>query len=69
MILQQLNPLNLAPGIEGKYMTAAELSSVVDDDPAIITQELADHQFYISYDFNPIDNIRFHGPHIPIRTG
>ncbi|ODN01041.1 L-ascorbate oxidase, partial [Orchesella cincta] len=64
----QLNPLNLAPGIEGKYMTAAELSSVEDDDPEIITQELADHQFYISYDFNPIDNIRFHGPHVPIRT-
>ncbi len=59
----------MAPGVEGKYMTAAELSSVEDDDPEIITQEIADHQFYISYDFNPIDNIRFHGPHVPIRTG
>ena len=49
-------------------MTAAELSSVQDDDPEIIEREIPDHQFYLSYDFNPIDNIRFHGPHIPIRT-
>ena len=54
--------------LPGKYMTVAELSSITDDDPEIIEKEKADHQFYLSYDFNPIDNIRFHGPHIPIRT-
>lgn len=65
----QLNPLNTAPGVEGQYITAAELNSAQDDDPEILTKEKADHQFYLSYDFNPIDNLRFHGPHIPIRTG
>lgn len=50
-------------------MTAAEISSAQDDDPEIIEKEKADYQFYLSYDFNPIDNIWFHGPHIPIRTG
>ncbi|OXA57027.1 L-ascorbate oxidase [Folsomia candida] len=64
----QLNPLNTAPGVEGQYITAAELNSAQDDDPEILTKEKADHQFYLSYDFNPIDNLRFHGPHIPIRT-
>ena len=49
-------------------MTVAELESVKDDDPEIIEKEEADYQFYLSYDFNPIDNIRFHGPHIPLRT-
>ncbi|CAG7726388.1 unnamed protein product [Allacma fusca] len=63
-----LNPLNIAPGTAKKYMTAAELTSLKDDDPEIIQKEKADHQFYLAYDFNPIDNIRFHGPHIPIRT-
>lgn len=67
--LQQLNPLNIAPGVDGQYITAAELSSVQDDDPEILEREKPDHQFYLSYDFNPIDNLKFHGPHIPIRTG
>jgi L-ascorbate oxidase len=67
--VQQLNPLNVAPGVPGKYMTAAELTTAKDDDPEIIQRPEADHQFYLAYDFNPIDNLRFHGPHIPIRTG
>lgn len=64
-----MNPLNIAPGIEGQYLTAAELTAEKDEDPEIIMKEKADHQFYLSYDFNSIDNLRFHGPHIPIRTG
>ena len=65
----QLNPVNVGSGEDPEqYVTVSELSSLVDDDPEIIEQEIADHQFYLPFDFNPVPNVQFFGKPRPNKS-
>jgi len=57
----------MAPAQPG-YMTLNDLRSLEDDDPEIVEQENSDYKFFLSFDFNPIDNLHFHGPHAPFKS-
>lgn len=58
---QQINTLNAGRLQEGS-LTVPELSSMenLETDPRL--KPIADHQIYISYDFYPMDNPRYHKP-------